>query len=81
MAQEVLIKTLVENNLTGILYDTHEKQRFYENGFSEGFGAFRAGGRLYGIASLQHHPRCYEYLVSAQQNRIAYGVLQTKVNS
>ena len=27
MAQEVLIKTLVENNLTGILYDTHMKNR------------------------------------------------------
>lgn len=27
MAQEVLIETLVENNLTGILYDTHMKNR------------------------------------------------------
>ena len=27
MAQEVLIQTLVENNLTGILYDTHMKNR------------------------------------------------------
>ena len=27
MAQEVLIETLVENSLTGILYDTHIKNR------------------------------------------------------
>lgn len=27
MAQEVLIETLVENSLTGILYDTHMKNR------------------------------------------------------
>ena len=27
MAQDVLIKTLVENNLTGILYDTHMKNK------------------------------------------------------
>lgn len=27
MAQEVLVETLVENNLTGILYDTHMKNR------------------------------------------------------
>lgn len=27
MAQDVLIKTLVENNLTGIIYDTHMKNR------------------------------------------------------
>ena len=29
MAQEVLIETLVENNLTGILYETHMKNRHF----------------------------------------------------
>ena len=76
MAQDVLIKVLVENNMTNVIYDTHMKNRdFMKRIFFKRYYCFRLGVRLSDCIACQYHSRRHGRMVSAWKDRISVGGL------